>query len=243
MFETVCTPRFLRALGAAASEIPSELEERAEYYRSLLAERLVLVVLDNAATSGQVRPLLPGDPACLVVVTSRSRLSALAAREGARRITLGLLSKEDSATLIGAVIDGYRSGDEHRQVVELARLCARLPLALRIAAERAAARPLMPLEELIGELRGHSSLWDALSIEGDETEAVRTVFAWSYRALSPAAARAFRLLGLNPGPDIGLEAAAALLDQPSAAARALLDALAGTHLIEQTAPARYALHD
>jgi len=236
--------RFLHALGTPPAAMPAELEERSELFRSLLAERRILVVLDNAATVGQVRPLLPGGPQCLVVVTSRSRLSGLSAREGARRVALGLFAEPEAVALIDTVTRGYRTGDDPVQVAQLARLCARLPLALRIAAERAAARPLMPLGELIEDLRGESSLWDALS-DDDEQEAdtVRAVFAWSYRALPPAAARAFRLLGINPGPDIGTMAAAALLEETSDRVRALLDALAGTHLIEQTAVRRYQLHD
>ena len=236
--------RFLRALGTPPPAIPVGLEERAELFRSLLAERRMLVVLDNAATAGQVRPLLPGEPQCLVIVTSRGRLSALSAREGARRIDLGLLAQPEAVALIDAVTRDYRTGDDPAQVAQLARLCARLPLALRIAAERAAARPWMPLTELIEDLRNESSLWDALS-DDDEQEAdtVRAVFAWSYRALPPAVARAFRLLGTHPGPDVSVSAAAALLGEAPERVRGLLDALAGAHLIEQTAPRRYQLHD
>jgi len=236
--------RFLQALGVASGEMPAGVDERAGLYRSLLADRRVLVVLDNAATVGQVRPLLPGGPGCLVIVTSRSRLSGLAARDGALRIAVDLLPEPEAIELVVATTTTYRSGDPPAALVELARLCARLPLALRIAGERAAARPFMPLETLIGQLRGESSLWQALSAE-DETEAdaVRTVFAWSYRALPEAAARAFRLLGLFPGPHIGAECAGALLDVPADRAAGLLDVLAGAHLIEQRGPARYQFHD
>lgn len=236
--------RFLRALGVPPGGIPAELEERAELYRSLLAERRVLVLLDNAVTAGQVRPLLPGDAGCLVLVTTRGRLSGLAARDGAHRITVGLLSEDDSMKLVSAATAGYRSADQAGEIAELVRLCARLPLALRIAAERAAARPLMPLRDLIADLRGESSLWDALSAEeGTDADAVRSVFAWSYRALPPAAARAFRLLGLHPGPEFGTEAAAALVGQDRQRTKALLDLLGGAHLLEQTAPERYQFHD
>ncbi|WP_051451936.1 ATP-binding protein [Actinospica robiniae] len=236
--------RFLQALGAAPRQVPAGMEERAGLYRSLLADRRVLVVLDNAATVGQVRPLLPGGAGCLVVVTSRSRLSGLAARDGALRVPVGLLTESEAVELVAVTTGPYRSGDPPEALVELARLCARLPLALRIAGERAAARPMMPLETLIGQLREESSLWQVLSAE-DETEAdaVRTVFAWSYRALPPAAARAFRLLGLFPGPHVGIECAAALLGETAARAGGLLDVLAGAHLIEQSGPARYQFHD
>ncbi|MBS2964292.1 tetratricopeptide repeat protein [Actinocrinis puniceicyclus] len=236
--------RFLRALGVAPGSIPAGVEERAALYRTLLAGRRVLVVLDNAATAGQVRPLLPGEAGSLAVVTCRGRLSGLSARDGARRITVGLLTETESVALVNTVTTGYRAGDDPAQVAQLARLCARLPLALRIAAERAAARPLMPLRELIADLRDESSLWDALSIEDDaDADAVRTVFAWSYRALPPAAARAFRLLGLHPGTDFSLAAAAALLDETPERTRALLDVLTGAHLLEQTGSARHQFHD
>ncbi|HEU5356630.1 MAG TPA: tetratricopeptide repeat protein [Actinocrinis sp.] len=236
--------RFLRALGVPPTAIPASLEERAALYRTLLSGRRVLVVLDNAATAGQVRPLLPGEAGSLVVVTCRGRLSGLSARDGARRITIGLLSEAESVALVNTVTDGYRGEDDPLQVAQLARLCARLPLALRIAAERAAARPLMPLRDLIADLRSESSLWDALSIEDDaDADAVRTVFAWSYRALPPAAARAFRLLGLHPGTDFSLGAAAALLDETPERTRALLDVLTGAHLLEQIGSARHQFHD
>ena len=236
--------RFLRALGLAPQAVPTELEERAELYRSTLAGRRILVVLDNAATAGQIRPLLPGEPGCLVLVTSRSRLSGLAARDGAHRVTLGLLSKAQAVALVEANTAGYRSGDDPVQVAELVRLCAYLPLALRIAAERAAARPWMPLRELIADLRDESALWDALSTEdGEEADAVRAVFAWSYRALPPAAARVFRRLGLHPGPHFAVPAAAAVTDHEPDGVSSLLDLLVGAHLLEQTAQQRYQFHD
>ncbi|WSR66606.1 tetratricopeptide repeat protein [Streptomyces sp. NBC_01198] len=213
-------------------------------YRSLLAERRVLVLLDNAASAGQVRPLLPGGGDSLVLVTSRSRLSGLAVRDGARRVTLGTLPEAEAVALLQAVTSGYRVGDAPERLIELARLCARLPLALRIAAERAASHPHMCLEELIAELRDESALWDALSTGSeDEADAVRTVFAWSYRALSAPAARLFRLLGLHPGAEFGLHPAAALADLTISRARQLLDDLVGAHLVEQTAPDRYQFHD
>jgi tetratricopeptide (TPR) repeat protein len=236
--------RFLRALGVAPQAVPTELDERAELYRSTLAGRRVLVVLDNAATAGQIRPLLPGGPECLVLVTSRSRLSGLAARDGAQRLTLGLLTETQAVALVEASTAGYRSGDDPAQVAELARLCAYLPLALRIAAERAAARPWMPLRALIADLRDESALWDALSTEdGEEADAVRAVFAWSYRALPPAAARVFRRLGLHPGPHFAAPAAAAVTDQEPDGVSGLLDLLVGAHLLEQTRDQRYQFHD
>jgi tetratricopeptide (TPR) repeat protein len=236
--------RFLRTLGVRPGSIPADLDTRADLYRSLLAERRVLVILDNAVTVRQVRPLLVGASGCLVLVTSRSRLSGLVARDGAHRLTIDILPEPEAVELLQAVIGEYRAGDNADEVAELAHLCARLPLALRIAAERAASRPRMPLAELITDLRDESALWDALSSEDDEeADAVRTVFAWSYRALSEQAARLFRLLGLQPGPDFSALAAAALAGTSFAQVRGTLDVLVGAHLLEQTAADRYQFHD
>ncbi|MET9484216.1 tetratricopeptide repeat protein [Streptomyces sp. NPDC006638] len=235
--------RFLPALGVRPGSIPQDLDAASALYRSLLADRRVLVVLDNAATVSQVRPLLPGSAGCLVVVTSRSRLSGLTVRNGARRLTLGTLPQAEAVALLRTITAGYRPADDLDKLTELADLCARLPLALRIAAERAASRPHMRLDDLIADLRDESGLWDALSTGDEEEEAVRTVFAWSYRALPEPAARLFRLLGLHPGPDFGPQAAAALAGLPLGRARQLLDFLAGVHLLEQPAPDRYQFHD
>ncbi|WP_049566809.1 ATP-binding protein [Streptomyces sp. SBT349] len=239
--------RFLAALGVEAGAIPDDLDAAAALYRSQLADRRMLVVLDNASSVAQVRPLLPGDGHSLAVVTSRSRLSGLAIRDGARRVTLGTLPEPEAVALLKAITSGYRSGDDADRLVELARLCARLPLALRIAAERAATHPHLGLDDLIADLRDESALWDVLSAadagDEEEAEAVRTVFAWSYRALPAEAARLFRLLGLHPGPEISLGAAAALAERPPRRARQVLDTLVGAHLLEQTAPNRYEFHD
>jgi tetratricopeptide (TPR) repeat protein len=235
---------FLRALGVRPMAIPVELEARAGLYRSLLANRRVLTVLDNAATVRQVRPLLPGTAGCLVVVTSRRRLSGLVVRDSARRLTLDVLPEVDAVDLLRSVVTDYRLPDDPEKLVELARLCARLPLALRIAAERAASRPLMPLDELIGDLRDESGLWDALTTEdGDEADAVRSVFAWSYRALPVEAARLFRLLGLHVGPEFSASAAAAVAETDITTVRHLLDILVGAHLLEQKVAGRYQFHD
>ncbi|KIF76507.1 hypothetical protein QR77_26850 [Streptomyces sp. 150FB] len=235
---------FLRALGASAADIPQDVDDAAALYRSLLADRRVLILLDNAATVGQVRPLLPGSGGSLVVVTSRSRLSSLAVRDGARRLTLGTLHEPEAVALLRAVTRGFRPEDDESALRELAQLCARLPLALRIAAERAASHPHLRLDDLIADLRDESALWDALSTgDDDEADAVRTVFTWSYRALSPPAAHLFCLLGLHPGPEFALRAAAALADLGVGRARQLLDDLVGAHLLEQTAPDRYQFHD
>ncbi|MGW1058258.1 ATP-binding protein [Micromonospora rubida] len=240
----VVLDRFLRALGVPPAAIPADLEDREALYRSRLADRRVLLVLDNAATARQVRPLLPGTDTCLTIATSRSMLSGLVTRDGGRRLTLPMLTEDDAVALLRGVTAGYRSGDDPAELIELARLCARLPLALRIAAERAASRPFMPLGELIQDLRDESALWDALTAEDDEeADAVRTVFAWSYRGLGTTEARLFRLLGLHPGPDVSTPAAAALAGVPATQLRQPLDALVTAHLLEQHAPGRYHLHD
>jgi hypothetical protein len=136
----------------------------------------MLIVLDNASSVRQVRPLLPGTPSCLVLVTSRGRLSGLVTRHGARRVTVDTLPSPEAVELIRLVTSGYRGHDNPEDLSELAQLCARLPLALRIAAERAASRPQMPLRELIRDLHDESGLWAALSAEDDEeADAVRTV--------------------------------------------------------------------
>ena len=235
---------FLRALGVSSGRVPADLEAKAALYRSLVADRRVLIILDNAATTGQVRPLLPGTASCLVVVTSRSHLPGLVVREGARRVAVEMLTEPASVSLLRTVTAEYRGVDDDRELAELARLCARLPLALRIAAERAAARPRMALAELIRTLRDESSLWEALSTEdSDEADAVRTVFAWSYRALPPDTARVFRLLGLHPGAEFGVAAAAALTATPKTQLRHHLDSLIGANLLEHVGPDRYQYHD
>ncbi|OEU90450.1 hypothetical protein DB35_04355 [Streptomyces abyssalis] len=237
-------PRFLTALGVAANAVPSDPDSSAALYRTLLADRRMLVFLDNAATVAQVRPLLPGNAHCLTIVTSRSRLSPLAVRDGADRLTLGTLDEPEAVALLRTVTAGHRADDDSAKLAELARLCAHLPLALRIAAERAATHPHMSLDELITDLCDESALWDALSTGDEEgAEAVSAVFAWSYRALAPEAARLFRLLGLHPGPEFGLGAVAALAGVSVRRARQLLDALVGAHLLEQTAPDRFEFHD
>lgn len=236
--------QFLRSLGTPDRALPADIQAKAALYRSLVADRSIMILLDNAATVEQVRPLLPGTVGCLAIVTSRGQLPGLVAREGAYRIKVGTLSEAEAVSLLRLVTRGYRDSDTAEDLAELARLCAYLPLALRIAAERAAARPQMTLSDLIQDLRDESSLWDALSSEGDpEADGVRTVFAWSYRALPEDAARMFRLLGLHPGPEFGIAAAAATADTTPAVARHALDTLVGVHLVEQSAPERYQFHD
>jgi tetratricopeptide (TPR) repeat protein len=236
---------FLRALDVAAERIPAGLEARAALYRSLLHGRRVLIVLDNANSAEQVRPLLPGSPTCQTVVTSRSRLAALIARDGASRIIVDLLSPTEAITLLRDIIGHARVTAEPEATAKLASQCAYLPLALRIAAERALTHPHTALADLTGELAVERDRLDVLATADDEddTTAVRAVFSWSYQALPPEAAHVFRLLGLHAGPDISVPAAAALTKTIPTQARRLLQTLAGMHLIEETGRDRYRFHD
>ncbi|MFD8092333.1 tetratricopeptide repeat protein [Streptomyces malaysiensis] len=233
---------FLQALGVPAAGIPVDLESRAGLYRSLLGERRMLVLLDNAATTGQVRPLLPGSPSCLALVTSRNRLSGLVARDGAHRLSLDVLPENEALALLQALTARSRTQDDPAQWAELARLCAYLPLALRIVAQRAADHPFLPLADLVRDLRDASTLWQTLT-DDEETETVHAVFAWSYRALPPPVARLFRRLGLHPGPDFSSRAAAALAGADIGQTQRMVDALIGAYLLEQTGPDRYQFHD
>jgi DNA-binding SARP family transcriptional activator len=233
---------FLRALGVPDEEIPAGEDRRAARYRSLLSGKRMLVVVDNARTAEQVRPLLPGAPTCAVVVTSRDSLAGLVARDGAARLDLDLLPLEQAAGLLRELI-GTRAGADPPAAAELARQCSRLPLALRVAAELAAARPDVPLAHLIAELAGRQRRLDVLDAGGDPRTAVSTVFSWSYRHLDPGLARAFRLVSLHPGPDFDSRAVAALLDTALDRARETLEALARAHLIHPTGPGRYGMHD
>ncbi len=180
--------RFLRALGVPGADIPLEVDERAALYRSLLAGRRMLIVLDNASTVEQVRPLLPGTPSVVVVVTSRDSLAGLVAREGGRRLDLDLLPPEDAVVLLGALI-GERVAAEPDAAAVLAGQCAWLPLALRVAAELAASRPVTSLAQLVAELADEQRRLELLDAGGDPRTAVRGVFSWSYQHLPVEAAR------------------------------------------------------
>ena len=232
---------FLAALGVPGPQIPAELDDRAAAYRSVLAGRRVLIVLDNASDAGQVRPLLPGEPGCLVLVTSRDLLAGLVARDGAVRVLLDALPLDDAVALLRVLI-GARVDAEPQAAAQLAGLCSCLPLALRVAAELAAARPTMSLVALAGELDGQGRL-DALEAGADPGTAVRAVFSWSYRYLSPTAAQAFRLAALHPGTDFDSRAAAALSGTSDRAARRALAELTQACLLRHLGQDRYAIHD
>src|SRR5215469_142029 len=233
---------FLDALQGRPERFPADTERLAALYRSLLADRTMLVLLDNAADVAQVRPLLPASPRCLVIVTSRSELSALAAREGARLLSLDVLPDKEANELLTARLGKARAAAEPTAITELVTLCARLPLALSVIVARAAAAPNLPLAALVAELTELRGRLDALDV-GDPAANVRTVFSLSYRHLPDAAARMFRLLGLHPGPDISAHAAASLAGVPLYAARAALRDLARASLIIESAPGRYGFHD
>ena len=233
---------FLRALGVAGSDVPDTVDERAAAYRSLLASRRVLVVLDNARDTDQVRPLLPGDPGCMTVVTSRDALSGLVAGDGAERLVLDPLPLPEAVDLLGGLIGG-RVADDPDAAARLAHQCGRLPLALRVAAELAATRGGARLADLTGELADMRRRLEVLQTGGDQRTTVRAVFTWSYQDLSPAAASMFRLLGLQPGPDIAAAAAARLAGLPAAEAQAAAGQLTRAHLLQEQVPGRFSSHD
>jgi DNA-binding SARP family transcriptional activator/tetratricopeptide (TPR) repeat protein len=233
---------FLRALGAVEPEIPVGLDERAAMYRTLLHRRRVLVLLDNASSAEQVRPLLPGSPGCLVIVTSRDALGPLVAAEGAHPLTVNLLTPDEARQLLAARLGGHRVAAEPEAVAEIVARCAHLPLALAIVAARAAARPGFPLAALAAELGRTAGTLDAFDA-GDATTDVRAAFSWSYQALGTPAARMFRLLGLHPTPDVGAAAAASLAGVPMPQAYQGLAELTRANLVSEHAPNRYTLHD
>ncbi|MDT0266959.1 BTAD domain-containing putative transcriptional regulator [Streptomyces sp. DSM 44915] len=232
---------FLRALGLAGPAIPTDLAERAARFRTLVDRRRMLVVLDNANSVAQVRPLLPGSPTCATVITSRDTLSGLVVREGAHRISLDRLPAADARALLGRLL-GERGAAEPAAVAALVERCARLPLALRIAADLVSSRPGQSIEALATELAGRQEALHVLDLD-DPYTAMRAVFSWSYRRLGSPAARLFRLLGLHPGPDLDCHAAAALAGLDLAAARAALAELTRSHLVERPHGGRYQLHD
>jgi tetratricopeptide (TPR) repeat protein len=233
---------FLDAFGVPVARIPQGLTAQAGLYRSLLAGKRVLVVLDNARDAEQVRPLLPGTPGCLAVVTSRDYLTGLVAAEGARPLDLDLLTVAEAGDLLTRRLGEERVAGEPGAVREIIERCARLPLALAITAARAAAKPGLPLAAVARELREAVRTLDPF--DGDDTATdVRAVFSWSYRVLSTEAARLFRLLGLHPGPDIAVAAAASLAGVPAERARRLLVKLSRANLIAEHSPGRYAFHD
>jgi DNA-binding SARP family transcriptional activator/tetratricopeptide (TPR) repeat protein len=234
---------FLDALGVPQTQIPATLPAQCALYRTLLAGRHVLVVLDNARDGEQVRPLVPGSPSCAVMITSRDQLAGLIAAEGARSLSVDLLSLDEARQLLAVRMGHHRTATEPAAVDEIVHWCGRLPLALAIVAGRAAAHPAFPLASLAGELRRAEGDRLAALTAGEPTADVRTVLSWSYRALSADAARLFRLLACHPGPDVTTSTAASLLAVAPARAQSLLAELARASLVTEAVPGRYAMHD
>ncbi|MFF2353983.1 BTAD domain-containing putative transcriptional regulator [Kitasatospora sp. NPDC058115] len=233
--------RFLRALGTPPDRLPADRDEAAALYRTLLAGRRMLIVLDNARDAEQVRPLIPGAPGCAVLITSRSRLAGLVAGDGARQLGLDVLGPEESRRLLGDVVGECRVAAEEEAARALVRLCGGLPLAIRIAGANLVSRGT-GIAGYCAELAGGDVL-GRLHVEGDRRSTVRAAFDLSYRALPPAARRMFRLLGLMPGPDLTADGAAALAGADPAAAAGLLAVLADAHLVQERSAGRFGLHD
>lgn len=232
---------FLLALGVPSASIPASPEQQAGLYRSLLAQRRILVVLDNARDSDQVRPLLPGSAGGLTLITSRHQLTSLAATAGAQLLTLEPLPSLEAHELLTARLGVQRIAAEPGAVQKIVDACSGLPLALAVASARA-QQSSFPLAVLAAELDEKALRLTALEA-GDEVSDLRAVFSWSFDAVSDSAARLFRLLGLHPGPDIALPAVAALAGQPAADVRRLMTELARASLLREHQPGRYHLHD
>lgn len=231
----------LRALGVDGSAIPPTLEERAATYRSLVADRRLLIVLDNARDAAQVRPLLPGSSACVTIVTSRDSLAGIVARHGAVRVDLEGLPLSDATALLDRLL-GDRDDRDPETIRTIAQQCVRHPLSLRIAAERAVAIPHQRLSDLAAELSDAQRRLDLLDA-GEPLSAVRSVLLWSYRQLDAATARIFRRLGLLPSKDFDLLAVAVTTDTTTDAARRVLDRLRRAYLVHETDRGRFAMHD
>lgn len=232
----------LRSLGTPADQIPAEQAQAAAMYRSALAGRRALVVLDNAASVAQVRPLLPGTSGCLALVTSRQQLTGLVARDGARRLALDVLTTDEAAELLARLLGAERVAAEPEAAAALAQACAYLPLALRIAAAHVDERPGRSIAGFVAELTSGGRL-SALRTDDDEESSVAIALSRSYRDLPEAAATLFRRLGLVPGPDFTAEAAAALMHHSVTDATPLLRRLASGHLIEEHRSGRFRFHD
>ncbi len=233
--------RFLRALGVPAEQIPSDVDEAAALYRSLLAGKRVLVLLDNASSPDQVRPLLPAGPGCATLVTSRDRLAGLIARDGATSTTVDVLTCAEAHSLLATMLGSECLDAEPEAARELTRLCGNLPLALRIASANLATRVHTSIAGYVTRLAGNRL--DDLEVDGDPHTGVRAAFDLSYSALSEPAQYLFRCLGLLPGPDATAATAAALTDSDPASAGRLLDQLSAAHLVEEHLSGRYTMQD
>jgi DNA-binding SARP family transcriptional activator len=233
---------FLAAYQVPSAAVPPGLDTLAGLYRSMLAGTRTLIVLDNARDVDQVRPLLPASPGCLVLVTSRNQLAGLVGNEGARLLTLDVLPEAEAHELLVSRLGPSQVTAEHDAVSEVARLCAGLPLALGIAATRAAARPDFALTALAAELRDGEGRLDALDT-GDATGSLREVFSWSHQQLSHSAGRLFRLMSVHPGPDMSVQAAASIAGIAVPDAQRALAELSNASLVAERSPGRYGCHD
>lgn len=233
---------FLDAFGVPGQRIPAGLDAQSALYRSLLADRRVLIVLDNARDTEHVRPLLPGAPGCLVVVTSRNQLYGLVAGEGAHSLTLDVLTEAEAREFLSRRLGAERIAHEPDAVAEIITLCGRLPLALAVVSARAVVNPAFPLASIAAELCDSEDSLDAFAGEAPAADA-RSAFSWSYQLLSPAAARVFRLFALHPGPDCSLAAVASLVGQRVGQVRPVMAELARAHLISEPLPGRYGCHE
>ncbi|WDZ85875.1 AfsR/SARP family transcriptional regulator [Micromonospora cathayae] len=234
--------RCLRALGVPPAQVPDDVDEATDLYRSVLADRRVLILLDNARDTAHVRPLLPGGAGCLVIVTSRDRLGGLAARHDAQRLPLDVLTPQEASELLTRVIGADRVADQRDALAELAHDCAHLPLALRIAAADLHGRPHEMVSGYLARLRAGDPL-TVLTVRDDEQIAVRSAFAASYQTLPPRLQRLFRLFGLVPGCDVTAESAAAMLRCGAGEAADMLSRIADAHLAQERTPGHFGTHD
>ncbi|MFY1621929.1 BTAD domain-containing putative transcriptional regulator [Micromonospora sp. WMMD735] len=234
--------RCLRALGVPPTRVPDDVDEATDLYRSVLADRRVLILLDNARDTAHVRPLLPGGAGCLVIVTSRDGLGGLAAGHDAQRLSLDVLASQEATELLTRVIGAQRVAGQREVLAELARDCAHLPLALRIAAADLHGRPRETVGAYLARLRAGDPL-TVLTVRDDEQVAVRTAFAASYQTLPPRLQRLFRLFGLVPGCDVTAESAAAMLRCDAGEAADMLARIADAHLAQERTPGHFGTHD
>jgi len=234
--------RLLEALHVPLAKMPSSLDSRIGLYRSLISERRILVVLDNAKDADQVRPLLPSGARCFVLVTSRSPMTGLVALDGASLLNLRVFTDTEARQMIARRLGTKATSDDSVAAGQLIDACARLPLALTVAAALIATRPEQTLAAAVSYLTSAGDRLDALTT-GEESSDLRSVFRWSYQALTPLAARLFRFLAEHPGPDISESAAASLAGISHALARRALTDLTDTHLVDQVVPGRFAIHD
>lgn len=234
---------FLGALGVPADRLPSSIRARAVLFRGLLANRRMMVVLDNVRSSDEVRDLLPGARGCMTIVTSRNQLRGLLATHQAVPLSLGPLSAADSWSLFAHGAGDARMAAGPAAAAEIVRLCGRLPLALSIIAARAAYRPSLSMERIAADMRAGVGPLDAFVDVGEPGFDVRTVLSWSYEALDPDSARLFRLLSVLPGPDLTEAEVAAVAGRSLACVRPLLCRLAQSHLLTETSPGRYHRHE